>query len=66
MAGGIGLQMVSGRIADETGQPLHVLGVLGIALGVGFVLSAIISFAISQRLGLIEAIASGRKRDGEV
>jgi hypothetical protein len=66
MAGGIGLQMVSGRFNDESSQPLHVLGVLGIALGVGFVLSAIISFVISQRLGLIEMPASGQRKDGEV
>jgi len=54
VAGGIGLQVVSGRVADAASQPLHALGVLGIALGLGFVTSAIISFVISQRLGLIE------------
>jgi hypothetical protein len=54
MAGGIGLQVVSGRIADDAAQPLHALGVLGIALGLGFLISAIVSFMISQRLGLIE------------
>jgi hypothetical protein len=54
IAGGIGLQVVSGRIADSASQPLHVLGVLGIALGLGFILSAIISFMISERLGLVE------------
>lgn len=54
MAGGIGLQVVSARVADDAAQPLHALGVLGIALGLGFLVSAIISFVISQRLGLIE------------
>ena len=54
MAGGIGLQVVSGRVADDASQPLHALGVLGIALGLGFVVSAIVSYFISQRLGLIE------------
>jgi hypothetical protein len=53
-AGGIGLQVVSTRIAADASQPLHALGVLAIALGLGFVISAIISFVISQRLGLIE------------
>jgi|SRR5579862_101926 len=57
MAGGIGLQVVSGRVA-EASQPLNALGVLGIALGLGFVVSAIISFVISNRLGLIEAASS--------
>jgi hypothetical protein len=54
MAGGSGLQVVSARVADTASQPLHALGVLGIALGLGFVISAIISFVISLRLGLIE------------
>ena len=54
MAGGIGLRVVSARVADDASQPLHALGVLGIALGLGFLVSAIISFVISQRLGLIE------------
>jgi hypothetical protein len=66
MAGGIGLQAVSGRFTDESAQPLHVLGVLGIAVGVGFVISAIISYVISQRLGLIETPAAVQRKDGEV
>jgi hypothetical protein len=55
IAGGIGLHVVGGRVTDApAAQSLHALGVIGIALGVGFVISAIISFVISQRLGLIE------------
>jgi hypothetical protein len=54
VAGGIGLLTVSARVDAVASQPLHALGVLGIALGLGFVISAIISFVISQRLGLIE------------
>jgi hypothetical protein len=62
IAGGIGLHIVGGRVTDAASeaasQSLHALGVIGIALGVGFVISAIISFAISQRLGLIESAPS--------
>lgn len=54
IAGGIGLQVVSGRLGNEATQPIHALGVLAVALGLGFVISAIISFVISHRLGLIE------------
>jgi hypothetical protein len=54
VAAGIGLEVVSGRIRYEVGLPLHALGVLGIALGLGLVTSAIISFVISRRLGLME------------
>ena len=60
IAGGIGLQVVSGRVADSASQPLHALGVLAIALGLGFVISAIISFVISRRLGLIEPSSPSR------
>jgi hypothetical protein len=61
IAGGIGLQVVSARVADDASQPLHALGVLGIALGLGLVISAIISFMISQRLGLIETTPPGSR-----
>jgi hypothetical protein len=48
IAGGIGLHIVGGRVTDAASQAasqsLHALGVIGIALGVGFVISAIISF----------------------
>jgi hypothetical protein len=54
VAAGIGLYMASGRFAGNDAKPLEVFGVLGIALGIGFVISAIISFVISKQLGLIE------------
>jgi len=57
VAAGIGLWVVSGQVGDDGAQPLHALGVIGIALGLGFAVSAIISFVISRRLGLIEAPA---------
>ena len=60
MAGGIGLDFVSGKIADEAAQPLHAMGILGLALGCGFVVSAAASYFISLRLGLIEPAASHR------
>jgi hypothetical protein len=55
LAGGIGMQFVSARVADDAAEPLRALGVIAIAVGLGFVISAIISFIISRRLGLIEA-----------
>jgi hypothetical protein len=59
IAGGIGLHIVGGRVADvPASQSLHALGVIGVALGLGFVISAIISYVISQRLGLIEPASS--------
>jgi hypothetical protein len=55
VAAGIGLWAVSRQVGDDAAQPLHALGVIGIALGLGFAASAIVSFLISRRLGLIEA-----------
>jgi hypothetical protein len=54
-AGGIGLWVISGRVTQSSAEWFQALGVLGLALGIGFLVSAIISFAISHRLGLIEA-----------
>jgi hypothetical protein len=54
LAAGIGLEVVSKQVSEDAAQPLHALGVLGIALGVGFVISAVVSFMISRKLGLIE------------
>lgn len=60
-AGGAGLLLVAARTADEVTRPLQAFGTLGIALGTGFVISAIISFMISHRLGLIEIPARTRE-----
>jgi hypothetical protein len=53
IAAGVGLQLVSARIRYGVSQPLHALGILGAAVGFGLVVSAIISFMISRRLGLV-------------
>ena len=53
-AGGIGLLFVSSTAAVDAAQPLHAMGILAIALGAGFMISAIISFAISRHFGLVE------------
>jgi hypothetical protein len=54
IAGGVGLLMVGAKIADDAAPAFHALGILAVALGVGFVISAIISFMISRHLGLVE------------
>ncbi len=51
---GFGLLFVAGRTAEEVAQGLFVLGVLSVALGVGFVVSAIVAYGISRRLGLLD------------
>jgi hypothetical protein len=54
LAGGVGLLVVGAKMTDDAAQAFHALGVLGVALGAGFVISAIISFMISRHLGLVE------------
>jgi hypothetical protein len=53
IAAGAGLQFLSTQVTGAATDPLHALGVLALALGLGFVASAIISYFISRRLGLI-------------
>ncbi len=54
VAVGLGLAAMAPQFPGESSLPVRAFGILGIALGLGFALSAIISFVISQRLGLIE------------
>jgi hypothetical protein len=60
----LGLLFVSNRVIEEIAQPLFALGVLALAVGVGFVMSAAASFLLSRRLGLLEARAAGREPAG--
>ena len=50
----IGMLLVSGRFDKETAQGLYALGMIGLALGIGFVASAAVSLFLSRRLGLLE------------
>lgn len=54
MAAGIGLWIVSNRTGGEGAQALQAFGVLALALGIGFVVSAILSYGVSRKLGLIQ------------
>lgn len=51
---GIGMQFVSWSVDKEVAQPLSALGVLGVALGLGFILSSGVSFLLSRKLGLLQ------------
>ena len=52
-AGGIGLWFARFNVIDEAAQPLYVIAILAIALGVGFVVSALLSYGLSRQLGLL-------------
>jgi hypothetical protein len=61
-ASGFGLLYVSGSVVDEVAQPLYAIGVLALAIGAGFVVSAGASYLLSRRLGLFEPSAAPRER----
>ena len=52
--GGIGFQFASGRVIAEVAEGLWMIGVLAVAFGVGFILSGLISYVLSRRLGLLD------------
>jgi hypothetical protein len=62
-AAGFGFLFVSGRVIDEVAQVFFAVGVLALAVGVGFVVSAAASLLLSQRLGLLDA-GSAREHSG--
>jgi hypothetical protein len=61
--GGLGLLFVSRRVIPEVSEALWVFGVLALALGLGFVFSALVAYFISLRMGLFEPLF-GRRAQG--
>ena len=56
MAAGIGFWIARGTVNDaDLISVFQVMGSLALAVGVGFVVSALMSWALSQRMGLLAA-----------
>ena len=51
---GFGLLYVSTRFIEEPAQFFMVIGVLSVALGAGFIVSAVAAYALSRKLGLLD------------
>jgi hypothetical protein len=51
--GGIGIEIVAARAIDEVAQPLSAIGIVVIAIGIGFGVSAALAYLMSRRLGLL-------------
>ncbi len=62
-AAGGGLMIASSRVTDDVSLPLEVMGIVAMALGIGFVVSAGVSYLMSYRLGLLEAPPAKRTND---
>ncbi len=50
-AGALGMLVVAGRFARDTGDDLFALGMIGFSIGAGFIVSALISLFLTKRLG---------------
>jgi hypothetical protein len=53
-AAGIGFEVVSRQSSYPVQEPVHAFGVMAGALGAGFIVSAVVSYAFSLQLGLLE------------
>lgn len=63
-SGGIGLLYVGNRqVTSYTAEPLLAVASLAIALGAGFVVSAVISYLLSSRLGLLRGLRTSSSPD---
>jgi len=60
----LGVLFISSRVVEEIAQPLFAIGVLVLALGAGFIVSAAASYVLSKRLGLLEGPAPAREHAG--
>jgi len=52
-AGGCGLLIVAGRAVEQMRQPLSGLGIVIVFLGFGFIVSAVASFVLARRMGVL-------------
>lgn len=52
--GGVGMLFISRRAVPEVAGPVMAIGILAIAIGAGFAVSAVVAYVLSKRLGLLE------------
>ena len=51
---GAGLWIAKASVVEEVAQILHLVAVLAMAVGIGFIVSALLAYALSHRLGLLD------------
>lgn len=63
-AAGIGCRLIGAQnlIAPEASEGFMVLGIMLLSVGVGYLVSAAVSYGLSRSLGLFEAEAAGSPR----
>jgi hypothetical protein len=55
LALGFGMILASGRVDTESGSVFDTLGILVIAAGIGFLISGLVSYGLSHKLGLLDS-----------
>lgn len=63
-ATGIGLQYVSGSAHEDIVNMIYSMGVVTTAVGLGFIVAAVVSYLLSRRFGLLEAPTMGTQAGG--
>jgi hypothetical protein len=58
LMGGLGMLLVSRRFTEEPGEVFVGMGILAVALGAGFVISAGVAYLLSRKLGLFDRTAT--------
>jgi hypothetical protein len=51
---GSGFWFVQQKVSAEAAEGFFIIGVLALALGVGFTASAVMAYVVSTRLGLVQ------------
>jgi len=55
---GLGLWVSTRAVVAEVGEVFWVMGILAVALGLGFVVSAVLAYLVSKHMGLLEQPAT--------
>ena len=53
---GIGIEVVAARAIAEVAEPVAAIGIFVIAIGIGFLISSLLAYGVSRRLGLLAPI----------
>lgn len=65
VVGGFGFQYVSGGMLPEVADGMWTIGVLSVALGLGFILAGAFSYVMARRFGLLEPPALPSRGQGD-
>jgi len=61
---GVGLELVAWNTIEELTGPMRSIGALIIALGIGFLVSAVLAYVLSRRFGLMAGDAAAHETRG--